>query len=254
MIKEALDLLFTKANEQADARSAKKLDFLSDPLVTRFEFGRQIVEHNVAPPLRWHFVDSVLDLCVAANKWATNGTVWLGEDEVVLIVDDADRRERVTLPLVKSHVFQAVEELENTPFRDQPSLIRLLRREFRKSPQATTLLASIRQIKFRRGESGHSDLQHGNESMGRTIEEEVTGAADILDELMLPLSVYANPGERETVVSVAFTLDIDVQGKRFAVKPQPDEVSMAVGLALASIRKAIVAGGPKDIPVMYGRP
>ncbi len=254
MIKEALDFVFGKAKEQADTRNAKRLDFLSDPRVNRYELNGEIRELPIQPPLRAHVVDSVFDLILAANTWGQKGTIWLNESIVILTVDDADRREHVALPLVKTDVFQKVEALNSSPFVNQGELIRLLRREFRKSPQATTLLSSVRSIKFRKGETGHSDLQHGNESMGRTIEEEVTGAADILDELTLPLSVYANPGERATVVTMMFSLDIDVQGKRFALKPLPDEIPMAIDQALASIRAAITAGGPAGIPVLYGRP
>lgn len=254
MLKEALDFVFTKARELTEARTAREIECLSDERTVVYEHAGRVMERPVPPPLRKHSVTSIGDLCAAANRWGTKGAIWISQNDITLITDDADRREHVNLQLHYTDVFAQAMTLAQTPKIEQATLVRLLRREFRASPQATTILSAVRKIKFRRGETGHSDLQHGNESLGREVEAEVTGAGDIPDSLTLPVCVYANPGERDNVVTIAFDLEIDVHQQKFILKPMPDEISIAINMALEAMKKAIVAGGPKDIPVLYGTP
>jgi hypothetical protein len=254
IIRDGLDYVYEQADEKAKTREARHLSWLSDARMNVFEFDGEIKERPIAPTPRAHTVDSTFDLILAANTWGTKGAIWLSENCVVLVIDDGDRRETVRLPLKKTDTFLRVEQLAKTPKLEQADLVRLLRREFRNSPQQATVLSAVRKIKFSRGETGFSDIQHGNESMGKSVEAEVTGAGEIPDSLTLPVVVYANPGERENVVTVAFDLEISVHEQRFVLKPLPDETVIAVQIALANIRKAISAGAPKDIPILYGTP
>jgi hypothetical protein len=257
MLKEAITYVYEKAAELANKQKANKVDWLSNPRMAVFEMNGQLLERPVPPELRKHTVDSVFDLILAATAWVGTegkGTIWLSHKDIVLIVDDADRRERVTLPLVQSDVFEKMCELDQKPVMDQLTLIRLLRRHFRNATEASVVLAAVRKIKFNRNESGHSNLQHGNESIGRTIEAEIAGAADIPDRLTVPLNVYSNPGERDNVVSVAFDLEIDVHQQKFSLKPQPDEITTVIEQSLGTIRRRIMAGAPKGMPILYGTP
>lgn len=253
MLKEALDYVYGKAGEFSAKQKASQISFLSTDRKIVYEQNGTILTQEVPPPLRRHTVDSVFDLIAAANNWGKKGTIWLSRKEVQLIIDDADRRESVSLPLETTGVFDIVCKLAEQAAIPQADFIRLLRRELRNSPQATTVLAAVRQIKFRSSEEGYSNINHGNESMGRSVEAEVTNAADIGDSLTLPLACYANPGEKDNVVVVAFTLDVEVQKQRFIVKPLPDEITLAYEQSLGDIRKRIVAALP-ETPVLYGRP
>jgi hypothetical protein len=254
MLKEAIDYIYGKSEALSQAKAAKEIPFLSDGRTKVFEMGGTLQERPIAPKLRGHAVESVFDLCVAANKWGQLGTVWINEHGITLVIDDSDRRESVYLPLNKTQIFNKVEELHQKPKMEQAVLVRLLRREFRNSPEATNVLAAVRKVKFRKNESGYSNIQHGEESMGREVEAEVSGATDIPDSLVLPLAVYGNPGERENIVSVGFDLEVDVHEQRFVLKPMPDEVQFAIEASLASIKKVIAAAVPKEVTVLYGTP
>jgi hypothetical protein len=59
----------------------------------------------------------------------------------------------------------------------------VLRIDLQGTINRAALLTAVRNIKFRVSDSGASNIQQGNESLGRTIEAEVTGAGDIPNRL-----------------------------------------------------------------------
>lgn len=252
MLKEALSYIVGKAEEVAQDRRARKLDFLSNDREVVFEHAGEITKEAIPPAPRKHNVAKVADLIDAANKWGQNGTIWISDGRIVLVTDDEGRRDMVTLSLIHTDVFKTVLKLAEGSTMDQPTLIKLLRREFRTSPQATTLLGCVRKLRFNRNESGYANVQVGNESMGRSVENAVTGAdVAFLEELTLPLNVYKFAGEP---TSIAFTFDVDVANQKLSLKPLPDEVAFAIHATLSGIRSDIIAGAPKTCSVFYGTP
>lgn len=257
MLKEVTQYVFDRAVESAKKDNLNKVNFLDrlcDPRTIVYEMNGTITERPIKPELRDHQVDSVGDLIAAAKKWGGKGVVWLSRAEVVLLIDDEDRRETVTLPLGFSTVFAKVQTLENQPNLDQAGLIRLLRREFRKSPSASILLAAVRKMKFSQRQSGHSEVQHGNESMGHAIEAEVTGADDIADSLLVPTNIYRNPGEEDVAFTVTLDLELNLANRNqpFLLRPMPDDVDAAIATALDSIKDRLVEG--TGLTVLYGTP
>jgi hypothetical protein len=115
------------------------------------------------------------------------------------------------------------------------------------------LLTAVRSIKFRTSEAGASTIQQGNESLGRTIEAEVTGAGDIPESVLVSCAVFSNPGEREKTFTVGCDLEIVPAEKKFRFRPIPDEIERVTDAALAGIRDRI-ADTLQDIAVFYGSP
>lgn len=253
MLQEALEFVYSKADEvaEAEAHRARALDWLSTPRELAFEHNGEIKKQAIPASLRGHTVRTVADLIQAGNRWKKNGVIWLSSQLAILSIDDEDRRDTVTLPLSKSVVFQKLESLEKGGTLDQAGIIALLRREFRHSPEATTLLTAVRKIKFSLSTAGYSDVQHGNESLGRTIENEITGAENIAELITVPGSVYTNPGEDVCKFMVGLTLDLDAKNQKFLIRPLPDELEVAQQVALQSVRERLEKGLP-DVPVFFG--
>ncbi|MCC7333576.1 MAG: hypothetical protein IT422_00675 [Pirellulaceae bacterium] len=266
VILDAVNFIYSKAAELAEARRIKVVDFGNDdPRFVMYEHNGQLQQWQCPIPLRKHCVFTVADLCLAANKWTSAkpapsvenpkrgpGVVWISSKEVVLVLDDENRHEYVRLPLDYTERFSAVCKLEPAPVMDQATLIRLLRREFVSSPQATTILAAVRKLRFSKHEGGFSTIQHGNESLGRTIETEVAGAEAIPDYMGLQTQIFANEGEQENTVGIGFDLEVDVQAQKFRLKPLPDAIRAATEFALNDIRQRIIAGVSKEVAVLRG--
>ena len=119
---------------------------------------------------------------------------------VVAILDDDTRRDRVTLHLNETALFTFLKTLPKSQGFDQPQMIRLLRTTLANSVGKQEILAAVRKVKFRQLASGETSIQHGNESMGQQIENEVTGAADIPDTLVVDTPIYSpTTSESETI-------------------------------------------------------
>lgn len=236
-----------------DLYTPKKIDVPNDGSKAHFYINGAVEDFEVPPARRKHEVDSVADLIAAASTWKDSPVVWVDQSKVVLVTDDKVRRDSVTLPLRKSSAFQTIESLKNTKHFGQPELIRLLRVEFRKAAGAAEILAAVRKIKFRQSSEGHADIQHGSESLGKAIENQVSGAGSIPELLIVPTNVYANPGEEGFVFEIGLDLEIDVTNQRFSVRPIPDEIEHMTAMALGGIYTRINEALP-DVPIFYGRP
>lgn len=250
MLKEALDYLSESFKK---AHGARKLDLPGDGRKVYVDQGGTLTPLDVAPGLRSHRVDSVDDMIAAAQKWNVAPVLWINGDSVVLVTDDADRRDKITLPLVKSNQFAKLIELAKDPELDQPELIRLLRIDLPGAAGRAELLATVRNIKWRTASAGNANIQHGNESMGKTIEAEVSGAGNIPEQVLVSGPVYRNHGEREAAFGVLCDLEIVTADQVFRFKPLPDEIEKVTDAALAGIRDRLVDGLGK-VDVFYGTP
>ena len=250
MIREALEWLGKTITTGKEART---LD-LKNPRLAYVDQGGVLTPITVPPALRSHKVESVDDLAAAAEKWTGDSTVWIGTDAVRLVLDDADRRDVVTLPLVKSPQFTTLEQLAKTPLLDQQALIRRLRVDLPGAERRTELLSTVRKIKFRQSTSGEDDIQHGKESLGRAIEAQVTGSGDIPETVVVTGPVYCNHGEREQSYAVGLDLEILPSEQKFRLCPLPDELDKAARDALQGIRDRLNGALTSSTAIFFGTP
>lgn len=256
MLMEAIEYIRDLAVDSADAKKARVLtDIPGNGTVAVIQHDGELIDRPIPPKLRAHAVDSVRDMIDAARRWKgeTGNVIWISADKVVLVIDDADRRETVTLPLVESYVFRRIKQLASNPVLDQTALVRLLRVELRGLVNAAAILTAVRKIKFRQSQAGHSDIQHGNESLGRTIEAEVTGAESIPDSLIVETNLFSNPGLDEMKSVIGLDLEIDVKNQKFLLRPIPDEVEKVTAVHLNGIRDEI-ENSDLVTEVFFGRP
>lgn len=250
MIEEALSYLYDKFTA---AQNARLLNVPGSGRVAYVDQGGKLTPIEVTPPLRNHNVSSVDDLIEAAKLWKNSPVVWISGDAVVLLPDDSDRRDRVTMKLVKSAAFSKLCMLAKAPQISQADLVRMIRVDLQGTVNRAALLTAIRQIKFRQSTTGQASIQHGNESMGKTIEAEVTGAGDLPETVVVSCAVFSNPGEREKTSTVGCDLEIVVSDASFLFRPIPDEIERVTDAALEDIRERIESG-LDGASVFFGSP
>lgn len=250
MLKEALEFIrgqFTRAE------AARLLSIPGDGRKAFVDQAGTVTPYDVTPPLRTHRVDSVDDMVAAAKTWKAKPVLWISGEAVVLITDDGDRRDKVTLPLVKSSQFARIIALGVDPELEQAELLRTLRVDLSGAINRGDVIATVRKLKWRTGASGTSEITHGGESMGRQIEAEVTGAGDIPESLVVSCPIYRNPGERDYTFTIGMDLEIVPQDQTFRLRPMPDEIERVTEAALAGIRERLeTALG--DVAIFYGTP
>ena len=192
----------------------------------------------------------------AVGAWGGDGgraVVWIAPAAVVAILDDDTRRDRVTLHLNETALFTFLKTLPKSQGFDQPQMIRLLRTTLANSVGKQEILAAVRKVKFRQLASGETSIQHGNESMGQQIENEVTGAADIPDTLVVDTPIYNNLGERDYSFPVPLDVEIVPTERKFVMRPIGDALEIAAQAGQLSIAERIRAAIP-NTPVFFGSP
>src|SRR5688572_16109107 len=139
MIRDALDFLSKQAQE---SEAATLLTIPGDGRKAYVDQKGTVSVYDVSPPLRKHAVNSFDDMIAAADKWNNSPVVWINGSEIVLIPDDADRRDRVTLTLNKSAAFAKLIELQSKPVLEQQDLIRVLRIDLQGTINRAALLTA----------------------------------------------------------------------------------------------------------------
>jgi hypothetical protein len=256
MFKAALELIQQTAR---DAQATRLMPELSgDGRKAFVQQGGEIKEFDLAPPARRHHVHSLVDLILYARQQRNKSPiVWHGVDDVVLLTDDADRRDFVFFPLTHSTRFLVLRELaEKKPAFDQAKFIRLLRIDL--GLDNVAVVAQFRKLDFTMSDVGVGDIKHGQSRLGKEIAAKIEGIADLPEELPVPVPIYQETGEREEYL-VRCAVEIDPINRVFQLLPMPDELERVLDLAQAGIHKRLTTAlsaidGQAAIPVYYGEP
>ena len=252
---ETLQLIQSTAQKAQEARLLPELS--GDGRKAFVQQGGAVKEFPLPPPLREHLVHTLDDLIAYAFRPDNpKPVVWHGVTGVVLLPDDADRRDRIVFPLAFSERYLCLAKLaKEAKALNQQQFVRLLRRDL--GIDAATV-QQFRKLDWKNGDNGSSEVNPHNMKVSKSILAEVNGVKDIPEELTVPTPVYSQCGER-TEYNVQCYIEIDAVNQVFGFGPLPDELTKIIDLAQADIRgrldKALAANGDREaIPVYYGAP
>lgn len=261
MIREALELIQKTARDADAARVIVELS--GDGRKAFVQQGAEIKAFDIPPAVRNHKVASLADLiCYMQSPPASHPVVWHNPLGVVLVLDDADRRDRVAFELTLSERFSMLKRLaKEKPALDQKAFVRLLRIQLGLD---ATIVGKFRKVDFAAAAESSGEINHGSDKLGKTITAKVNNIAEIPDELNISVPVYQQTGEREEYL-VRCAVEIDTQNRMFQLIPMPDELERVTDLAQASIHSRLQDAASKTasanpeaqrevIPVYYGAP
>lgn len=251
MLQEAIEQITDMAVEAA---GPKIVAIPGDPTRLLVNANGKCEMHVLPPAHRKHTVRTLDDMVLiterASGVWGGKPVLWHDRASVVLVVDDGERRDVVTMPLQIAETYATVEKLAARKFT-QKEFVQLLRVSLRGCVVDPTLLPAVRELKFKKNASGTSGIQHGRESMGREIESEIVGADAIPEEVVLQTRVYNNP-DVQYMAKVTCALDIDLESESFTLRPMPDQLEEAVQGAQNEVRTRLEE--IKDVQSFYGTP
>ena len=238
-----------------EAQTAKVLELPGDGRKKYVQVGGTLTEKEIPPGPRNHQVRSLADL-VAYAKSCDKGVVWHSYLEVVLVIDDADRRDLVTFQLTRSRQLSVLTGLDarknEKPLR-QDELIRMLRFDLGVD---TAVLAKFRKLDWTNAQNSTADLQHGKDRMGKQIEAACQGTDGLPETLRLSVPVYEDAGEREPYV-VEVGIEVDATNQVFYVQPLAGEMQRVWDLAQQNLRGRLDAGHKElgaAVDVYFGSP
>lgn len=207
-----------------------------------------LLREDLDPPLRRYKLASFSDLCdmlAPASPTAERPMVFHDVGRIVVLLDRDDRREEATMLLHFSQAFTALCQLKAGNGFAIPSLVRFLR-SIKADP---ALIAAFRRIDFTRTTAGRTDVQHGRESLGRSVEASVQQADKIPEVFAIGCPVYLAL-RSETFTQVEVQVFIDHEAQKIELRVDSDDLDLAIDRAHAAIRKLLPAG----IEVYRGSP
>lgn len=248
--------------EQASKRQDAKIveGIAPDDRTKMVQFDGKITPFKILPPPRKHTVQTLDDLITSAKRWQqefdaeNNGVIWIGEHHVVLVPDDEDRRDSITMPLVRTDLWELICTLTRNPIVDQPALIRLLRVQLAAMVGSTELLAKVRLIRFRGSEDSTSNLNHGQESLGRSIEREIVGGGDLPEQLQVYAQPWINGAPDASDSKIRIDFEIRIADKQFSLRPFPDDLQDALTEHKEAIKQHLHEALGDKQTVLFGTP
>lgn len=255
MTKDALQLLQETAQRAQQARIIK---IEGDPDMILIDQGGSYTPHPLPAKHRNHTakdLDSLLDLsdhnCAFGEDAKPTSIIWHSEEAVVVVLDDETRRDFATMALTYSTAYAALRALAAGKTYDQRQFVRLLRTSLADCVPPD-LIASIQRLKFSKSESGESNIEHGQSSLGRQVEKSVTGTSTIPDKFTVQTSVYSNVLQDHTV-EVRVAIDIDLEEHNFELSIVGDDLSKSMLETQEALSERLMEGNDQR-RVLFGKP
>lgn len=182
----------------------------------------------------------------------SNGAVWYDHEGIEFLVDDANRRDTVTLAFSKSEPFAKLADLgSKRAAMTQKDLVRMLAFTFRGCVSAD-FVRSVRSVKWSSSSEGQSTVDRGKASLGKQISSKIEGIVDLPDEVVVTVPVYKDGAFLFThAVSCFFEADPDTQ--TFVLYPYPGQIEAAIDAAEEALFDLLTGSVlPKDYKVFKG--
>jgi len=214
--------------------------------------GHAPEEHDLPPDPRAHTLCGLEDVLAVLRDsgMAPRPSVFHDAAAVVVYLDRDDRREGVRMPLKTTAKFQAAMgwKCDGEP----REILRKLRQAFGSSVPSAAI-AALRKLDFTRTNAGSTKVEHGRESLGKSVEAAVQQADSVPEFFHLVLPVYSNPWLRDISASIRVDVYLNVLEQTLGLEVHPDELETAIQQAQARLHEAIVTQFP-DVPIFYGKP
>ena len=255
MLKEFWESLITTARTATLPQRITNFD-RGDGRKAYFAVNGQIEERDIVPGVRDHDFTTLQSFADAVNHYASvdGATVWVGRQSIIALIDDDDRRDRLTLHLPYSEQWKLLLKLQEQPLMDQDRFVQALRTELLGLVGRESLLQTVSKIKWHRSESGEASITHAGESMGKSIQAAVSGAGNIPEDALITTTVYANPDLRELTHQVAMSLQVRHTDQKFRFKPLGDELVRVQDATLAAIFDQLQEKVGENAKVFVGTP
>lgn len=242
-------------------RGADQIEIVHDEKLRKafVRHGDEVHEERLPPELRSSrffalddFVRAVLDDVVCPLP-----EVFHDRDGAMAFVDRDNRKECIRLPYTRSDAWSKIVGLYTNPCSmTQKQIINFLRFDVA-VPGVQNLMRILRKVDFSRKSDGQRSVEHGRESLGKSVEAAVQGIEEIPEEITVEVPIYNTPGLREvSLVSIRCGLLIDVEDERFSLRPLADELekkSAQVQVKIGDLLVAAFANRQPPIPVYFGK-
>lgn len=221
--------------------------------------GDEREQCDAPSPLRAHQLAGFDDLVAALSDktLAKSPEIYVAADQIVAFLDREERRATVRLALQETSRWKKVMALQ-TPSSMQPKdVVKMLKLELHGGNVAHVIQALSR-IEFTRTGTGRTNVEHGKESLGRSVEAQVQQAKDVPEKFTLAVPVWSTSGFGRFAGQVEFGIYLDLEAQTVELRVLADEVERVRNLALAQVVTELSVQIEKAtgsvVPVFLGKP
>lgn len=225
MLSDAINTLATLGTK-ANGIEVHDLDFRRKLIRT----GDRYEQFRVSPPVRSY---TVLDFnsfvsVVRAVAIDTQAIVFVNADGAYCYFDELERSDHVRLPFVRSRAYDAMLALGEK--RDQRTVITMLREQLANCIDPG-FLSIVRRLDFKRRNDGANNLQHGRESLGKSVEQVVQSEQGEIPEYITASFPLWNVRGFASTVTVGYAVSIDIAVEQLSLKPVGEQLVNAIAEA-----------------------
>jgi hypothetical protein len=208
-------------------------------------------EREIPPAQIRHTVEAVEDLVRFAKTVTTCLSVWHDVGRIVLVLDESDRLDTVTVMLQESDQCALLKRLRDSrQWMTQADFVRMLAIEL---DVDRGLVGAFRTLDFHRRQGGAVDIQHGKESLGHRVEAAVQGVNSLPEELTINAPLFANLHERK-FYPVRCAVEINPQEALFRLSPLAGQIETAMQAHQQDIHRRLSEGLAGCDAIYYGTP
>ncbi len=245
MLSEALMTLFDTG---AKAKASEVITLHKRPDKAWINTNGDLIEVEIPPDPRQHTVQSLDDL-LRFHAGCIDPVIWHNTTSCTLVCNDKTRRDSVRLPLCQSRELLALLEYTGHA-HDQKTLVRGLREGLGVDP---AVVAQFRKLNWRSDSLGSGEVTATKDRMGKAISSEVSGVAELPEELTVMIPLYSTIGERHRY-DIRLLLEYDTTNQLIRVATAPDAIDVALIAHQLDIATRLRDWLGDDAKIYFGTP
>jgi len=240
------------------AKGAHQVEFKTHDELPRQVFvrhGDKLEVHEAPPPFRKHHLVGYDDLVAALkdSDIAPAPEVYIIGNEIEVLLDRSSRVERVKVALNWSKRFLKCQEIEKTPRAMTPKdAVKMLRFELH-GGNVEHVIQALSRIDFTRNSAGKSHVEHGRETLGRSVEAAVQQADAVPKDFTVAVPIWTNPGFHVHGANIEFGVFLDLEAQMVELRVMSDECLRVSNLAVGAVISRLQESLP-NVPVFHGNP
>lgn len=203
---------------------------------------------------RRHQVHDLATAIDIANRFKDSASVWHCFDGVTVLIDDDLRNESARLTLKPSKQLETLTKFDGDGWKSyamtQQELILLLRTTFAKCGASAGLLAVIRKLRFRSAVESSGDIKHTRSSVGKQVEQQVTGDTDLPETVVFDIPVYESGFH--VLAKIELAIELNLAGERFHLIPLPGQIAASRETANSAMGE-VLSGSIRAEGAVHGR-
>ncbi len=178
--------------------------------------------------------------------------VYVSTEKIDVLLDRADRNEVATMFLAPSSRWLSLQAISEKPFRAAPKdIVKWLRFALHDNSIGHVIQALSR-LDFTRTSTGRTNVSHGRESLGSSVEAEVQGIERVPESFLVSIPVWSTPGVWSNV-NIELGIYIDLTASVVELHVMPDAMQTALQQATFGLAASLRDSMP-NVPVFVGRP